>query len=109
MKFIILLFRCKGYSHKKVLIPKKQLKNVKIDKPLKSGYDSSICPYCILYAENDECLDCPMDAADNSCILSPNSSYMEVINEVHKLGYSSIADIPEIKKLVREFNDNFLK
>ena len=94
------------------LVPKEQLKNVKLKKPLHIGEvfdDVSICPYCVLYMKNGSCTKCPMDKAGNSCILSPDNTYTAVLNKLHDIGYSCIGSVPKIRKLVEKFNKEFEK
>jgi Tfp pilus tip-associated adhesin PilY1 len=94
------------------LVPKEQLKNVKLKEPLYVGEvldDVSICPYCVLYMKDSSCTECPMYKAGNSCVFSPNNTYAAVLKELHDLGYECIGSVPKIRKLVEKFNKEFEK
>ena len=91
----------------KILVPKSQLVDVKISKPLSYENDSKACPYCHLYGVT--CLDCPMHKAGNSCEDYDNEgrTYKIVSDILYNKHGMDIHQVPEIIALVNKFNEEF--
>lgn len=73
-----------------------------------SKNDGLICPYCILYAD-DDCHGCVMRDKDNECNRSGDATYDMIKENLNEKDIGYIYEIPAIVQLVAEYNKQFTK
>lgn len=92
------------------LVPEEQIINVSKNELFEREADSSVCPYCLYFIDDNgvlDCKNCPMGKASNQCSYE-GSTYTMVIDELQEMtDYSDIYEIPQIQKLAKKYNKQF--
>jgi hypothetical protein len=94
------------------LVPEDQIEEVEAKPLTKNWTNGGLCPYCRLYNQLDDIVDC------SQCIMSKRGNECNGINSTYKQIIKALSDnymlisferIPKVKALISEYNKQFIK